>query len=362
MRQSIVDYLHISILLITLANYLEWIAPFTTVYAAETESQNSVRPHMLLKVVNGAKAAQGEFPYAAHILLRSRTACGGTLISNRHILTAAHCVLRSPKPNATEAEANQLQLLPSIILANDTQSARNISKIQIDTYNTTTSENDLAILTLAQPILLSVAIRPARLTSAASNETSQQPTQLLSFGWGRNASYQSSTELRWVNMVYGQENTCHLASPEYVTPFRGPFICAIGHQRNTGRDNLHADLNNINLDVADLIVTDPNELRVLGVLSFGASSTDLVNAKCATDSVQQFFIRVADRMAFITSATGLTEDELVNGSSLLSQSQMASSQNIAISTAAASVYRQSHYSTSLLISCWLLVVFLFEYS
>merc|ERR1711973_441224 len=44
------------------------------------------------KVVNGWPADQGEWPWIAALLQNGRQFCGGSLISKKHILTAAHCV------------------------------------------------------------------------------------------------------------------------------------------------------------------------------------------------------------------------------------------------------------------------------
>merc|ERR1719445_1077948 len=44
------------------------------------------------KVVNGWPADKGEWPWIAALMNNGRQFCGGSLITDRHILTAAHCV------------------------------------------------------------------------------------------------------------------------------------------------------------------------------------------------------------------------------------------------------------------------------
>jgi len=44
------------------------------------------------RIVNGRVAASGEFPWMVALLKGSRQFCGGSLIDERHVLTAAHCV------------------------------------------------------------------------------------------------------------------------------------------------------------------------------------------------------------------------------------------------------------------------------
>lgn len=44
------------------------------------------------KIVGGADAEKAEFPWLVSITRRGGHFCGGTLISNRFVLTAGHCL------------------------------------------------------------------------------------------------------------------------------------------------------------------------------------------------------------------------------------------------------------------------------
>ena len=44
------------------------------------------------RIVSGWDADEGEWPWIAALLNNGRQFCGGSLISRKHILTAAHCV------------------------------------------------------------------------------------------------------------------------------------------------------------------------------------------------------------------------------------------------------------------------------
>lgn len=50
-----------------------------------------------LRVVNGWPAQKNEWPWIAALLNNGRQFCGGSLIDDKHILTAAHCVAQYGK-------------------------------------------------------------------------------------------------------------------------------------------------------------------------------------------------------------------------------------------------------------------------
>lgn len=47
-------------------------------------------------IVGGHDAAPGEYPYVAHILIDKNFQCTGTLVTPRHVVTAAHCSSLAP--------------------------------------------------------------------------------------------------------------------------------------------------------------------------------------------------------------------------------------------------------------------------
>lgn len=49
------------------------------------------------KLVGAENADIGEFPYQVSLRMNGKHFCGGALISKKHVLTAAHCVMASKK-------------------------------------------------------------------------------------------------------------------------------------------------------------------------------------------------------------------------------------------------------------------------
>ena len=74
-------------------------------------------------VVGGNDAAPGEYPYVAHILIDRSFQCTGTLVTPRHVVTAAHCSSLAPGGIANVPIGQPGQLIELSLGAHKTPSA-----------------------------------------------------------------------------------------------------------------------------------------------------------------------------------------------------------------------------------------------
>lgn len=135
-------------------------------------------------VVGGENAGINEFPHQAAIgypNLNGRLdfSCGGSLISDLFVLTAAHCE-QAGRTLATTVRLGDLNLkereigLPEV----DIQIDKFISH---ENYNTETNENDIAVIKMRKAAEFSKSIRPACLQQTRNIDG----TKAVATGWGK---------------------------------------------------------------------------------------------------------------------------------------------------------------------------------
>jgi hypothetical protein len=102
--------------------------------------------------------------------------CGGTIIDSLHILTAAHCI-GSKDP----AEITITAGLNNKLIAEKTRQVKQVERIFIHSgYDSTNSENDIAILRLSSPIQTNRYVQ----ISCLPGPDPQPGTTVILSGWG----------------------------------------------------------------------------------------------------------------------------------------------------------------------------------
>jgi len=146
----------------------------------------SIRPEVTLYkplpyIVNGYEAIKHEFPFMAALMNRQRQFCGGSLIDDNHILTAAHCVAHMSKYDVqnlrvrlgdhnikTDSEANHVEKRVKRV-------------IRHKGFSSSTLWNDVAILTLEDDVSYNSNIQPICLAQGSRKYVGNTVTVA---GWG----------------------------------------------------------------------------------------------------------------------------------------------------------------------------------
>lgn len=159
------------------SSYLGSLSLISIIYEIDTSNQCSGSQGL---IVGGEDAEPAEFPHMAGIgyLDQDKISylCGGTLISNQHELTAAHCKsYDSIKPTTVRLGSVKINTKN-----NDAQDFSIASFTSHENYDYATSKNDISVIKLSKVILFTKAIRPACLPQP----NGQIPSNATATGWG----------------------------------------------------------------------------------------------------------------------------------------------------------------------------------
>lgn len=132
------------------------------------------------RIIGGHNADRGQFPY--HVVFANQMSyfyyCGGSIITSRHILSAAHCV--------TKFKHNTNQLL--VILNTSNLKDSDFTEIQISKvyghpkYTHDSSQFDISILLTRREIKFNDFVQPIQLPTIDYTQTSGDDAIVA--GWG----------------------------------------------------------------------------------------------------------------------------------------------------------------------------------
>ncbi|KAH8250408.1 hypothetical protein KR026_012380 [Drosophila bipectinata] len=175
------------------------------------------------KIYNGNDTALDEFVWMALLEYVDRTgrrelSCGGSLINNRYVLTAAHCVIgevlkevgrlttvrlgeydTSKDLDCIDNNCNQPIIERSI--------EETIVHPQYDPLNKDRT-HDIALLRLDPPVVLNEYIQPVCLPLVSTRQAINTGELLVVSGWGRTTTARKSTIKQKLNLAVTDHATC----------------------------------------------------------------------------------------------------------------------------------------------------------
>merc|ERR1712055_12496 len=209
------------------------------------------------RIVGGWKARAHEFPYQISLRYRNSHMCGGSIITNRYILTAAHCTegTRASDLSVVVAETN-------IVSGNSNRQVIGVRTIiEHENYDETGElDNDIALLRLSSTISFNQNQSPV------CPPTSQSYTgeMVTVSGWGTTSEGGSlARDLLYTNVRIISDSTCGQSYPSsWLLP---GMVCASFTDRDSCQGDSGGPL---------VIKRSDNRFAEVGIVSWGIGCAD----------------------------------------------------------------------------------------
>ncbi|XP_066490065.1 transmembrane protease serine 6 [Tiliqua scincoides] len=173
------------------------------------------------RIVGGAHSVEGEWPWQASLQVRGHHICGGTLIAERWVITAAHCFQedRLASPTVWTVYLGKYFLNGS----SQNEVSFKVNRIlQHPYYEEDSHDYDVALLQLDHPVIYSTVIQPICLP--ASSHLFEPGLLCWITGWGAVKEGGPTTSvLQKAEVQLVQQDICNEAYHYLVTP---RMLCA----------------------------------------------------------------------------------------------------------------------------------------
>ncbi|KAL7012718.1 hypothetical protein ACKWTF_015001 [Chironomus riparius] len=140
------------------------------------------------RIINGSSTGRNDFPWNAALVLKSGSYfCGGTLVSNKHVVTAAHCM--NEKKNAhkfTSCDFSVLLGVHNLSIANEQgRILVDVNAIHIHPdwdVHSDSYDADIAVLELAEAVKFNKFVRPICVPDVESGAAGASLGTVIGFG------------------------------------------------------------------------------------------------------------------------------------------------------------------------------------
>ncbi|XP_077562174.1 proclotting enzyme-like isoform X3 [Haemaphysalis longicornis] len=249
------------------------------------------------RVVNGRPAAVGAWPWMAAIYRknegRAEVGCGGALVSDKHVLTAAHCVSVGVRARLLPPHVFTVRLGDHDLSSTDDPTepvdAEVVDVVRHQRYDPRTYANDITLLVLREPVRWNRFVQPACLPFGPLANESLKDYNAFIVGWGATKfNGAGSSVLRQAQIPVWDETKCSSAYAQHL-PISNSQLCA--GDVNATKDSCQGDSG------GPLLLPHQRRYYVIGIVSSGKD--------CATPGFPGIYTRVSSYLDWLRNAMGI---------------------------------------------------------
>ncbi|KAF9801681.1 hypothetical protein SFRURICE_018238 [Spodoptera frugiperda] len=219
-------------------------APEPTEYARKCNCRCGER-NEASRIVGGVETAVNEFPWVARLSLNNKFYCGASLINDRYVLTAAHCVKTFMwfMIKVTLGEHNRCNTTHRPV-------TRFVVELVSHNFSFATFRDDIAVLKLNEPVQVTDTVKPVCLPkSDGSNlpklwpiltDKTYEGVKAMAAGWGTVAEGKNhSCYLQEVDLPILSNEACKNAN--YTSQMIGDGMLCAGYPEIGKKDTCQGD-------------------------------------------------------------------------------------------------------------------------
>ncbi|XP_029437789.1 serine protease 55-like [Rhinatrema bivittatum] len=184
------------------------------------------------RIIGGEDSVPGEWPWAVSLQIFNRAFCGGSILNNWWILSAAHCF------QSVISRSDFLRVEIGVIKLSTAKERKRVDKLITHwRYDKKTTNNDIALLLLSSPISLDAFAAPICLPPPGTFSNKDWMTCYVT-GWGTTVAGKPgsvSSILKKVEVLLLDWNLCR----DWLISLTENMLCA-GYEQG-GRDSCQGD-------------------------------------------------------------------------------------------------------------------------
>ncbi|XP_043532492.1 transmembrane protease serine 5 [Chiloscyllium plagiosum] len=179
--------------------------------------------HDFSMIIGGQEAEKGNWPWQVTLYNNYQHMCGGSIIDGYWIITAAHCLHRSPHPYSWLVYAGILDRQTILFSSVTSYSVEKI--IYHDDYDDDTHDSDIALMKLKKPVEFSDTVRAVCLTGYNQQITPGKQCWITGWGHAKLDAYQTENILKEASVPIISTEMCN-SSCMYNGAITSRMFCA----------------------------------------------------------------------------------------------------------------------------------------